>query len=134
MPDSVVYDEVEDIDDTERYVYRQESRLSFYQEPECDPDDSHYVGDTFRYNRGKPRGNIGLLNGLYEMTNPEPAYQTPQGRRTMLRGLARSENTDDIRMLYCLTSKPRRNETDEEWAIKVSKRRKMRDAHIARLS
>lgn len=134
MPDSVVYDEVEDIDDTERYVNRQESRLSFYQEPECDPDDSHYVGDTVRYNRGRPRGNIGLLNGLYEMTDPEPAYQTPQGRRTMLRGLARSENTDDIRMLYCLTSKPRRNETDEEWAIKVSKRRKMRDAHIARLS
>lgn len=134
MPESVVYDTVEDIDDTERYVNRQESRLSFYQEPECDPDDSHYVGDTLRYNRGKPRGNIGLLNGLYEMTDPEPAYQTPQGRRTMLRGLARSENPDDIRMLYCLTSKPRRNETDEEWAIKVSKRRKMRDAHIAKLS
>lgn len=134
MPDSAVYDEVEDIDDTERYVYRQEARLTFYQEPECDPDDSHYVADTTRLNRGRPRGNIGLLNGLYEQTDPEPAYKTPQQRRCMLRGLAQSENADDIRLLYALTLKPRRNETDEEWAVKVAKRRKMRDAHIARLS
>ena len=134
MPESAVYDVVDDISDTERWVSIQESRATFYQEPECDPDDSHYVADTTRLNRGKPRGNIGLLNGLYHQTDPEPTYMTPQGRRCMLRQLRSSDNPDDIRMLYAMTGPTRRNETDEQWAIKVTKRRKMRDAHIARLS
>tara|TARA_Y100000361_G_scaffold59499_2_gene52086 strand:- start:233 stop:1072 length:840 start_codon:yes stop_codon:yes gene_type:complete len=134
MPDSAVYEEVENIDDTERYVNRQESRLTFYQEPECDPDDSHYVVDTTRCNRGKPRGNIGLLNGLYEMTDPEPTYQTPEMRRCMFRQLRSSDNPQDIEMLYALTGPTRRNETDDEWSIKITKRRKLRDAHISRLS
>ena len=134
MPDSAVFETVDDISDTERYVNRQESRLTFYQEPECDPDDSHYVADTTRRNRNKPRGNIGLLNGLYEMTDPEPSYQTPEMRRCMLRSLSVSDNPDDIRMLYSLTQPTRRNETDEQWSIKTTKRRKLRDAHISRLS
>lgn len=134
MPDSAVFDTVDDISETERYVNRQESRLTFYQEPECDPDDSHYVADTTRRNRRKPRGNIGLLNGLYEMTDPEPTYQTPEMRRCMLRSLSVSDNPDDIRMLYSLTQPTRRNETDDEWSIKITKRRKLRDAHISRLS
>jgi len=134
MPDSAVFNTVDDISDTERYVNRQESRLTFYQEPECDPDDSHYVADTTRRNRNKPRGNIGLLNGLYEMTDPEPSYQTPEMRRCMLRSLSVSDNPDDIRMLYSLTQPTRRNETDEQWSIKTTKRRKLRDAHISRLS
>ncbi|OUU25249.1 MAG: hypothetical protein CBB97_10175 [Candidatus Endolissoclinum sp. TMED37] len=134
MPDSAVFETVDDISDTERYVNRQESRLTFYQESECDPDDSHYVADTTRRNRNKPRGNIGLLNGLYEMTDPEPSYQTPEMRRCMLRSLSASDNPDDIRMLYSLTQPTRRNETDEQWSIKTTKRRKLRDAHISRLS
>ena len=133
MPDSAVFDTVDDISDTERYVNRQESRLTFYQEPECDPDDSHYIADTTRRNRGKPRGNIGLLNGLYEMTDPEPTYQTPEMRRCMFRQLRSSDNPQDIEMLYSLTHPIRRNETDDEWTIKITKRRKMRDAHISRL-
>ena len=134
MPDSAVFDTVDDISDTERYVNRQESRLTFYQEPECDADDSHYVADTTRRNRRKPRGNIGLLNGLYEMTDPEPNYQTPEMRRCMFRQLRSSDNPQDIEMLYALTGPIRRNETDDEWSIKITKRRKLRDAHISRLS
>ena len=102
MPDSAVFDTVDDISDTERYVNLQESRLAFYQEPECDPDDSHYVSDTTRRNRGKPRGNIGLLNGLYEMTDPEPTYQTPEMRRCMFRQL-RSSTTHKISRCYTLS-------------------------------
>ena len=133
MPDSAVFNTVDDISDTERYVNRQESRLTFYQEPECDPDDSHYVADTTRRNRNKPRGNIGLLNGLYEMTDPEPSYQTPEMRRCMYRQLRSSDNPQDIEMLYALTVPTRRNETDDEWAMKITKRRKVRDAYISKL-
>ncbi len=134
MPDSVVYDNVEDIDDTERYVYRQESRTTFYQEPECDPNDSHYVGDTTRLNRKKSRGNIGLLNGLYEQTDPEPTYQTPESRRCMLRQLRTSDSPQDIEMYFALTTPTRRNESDEQWSTKVQKRRRLRNEYIKRLS
>lgn len=134
MPDSAVYDVVDDISDTEQWVSMQESRTTFYQEPECDPDDSHYVGDTTRLNLGKPRGNIGLLNGLYEQTGPEPNYMTPQGRRCMVRQLRSSDNPDDIRMLYWMTYPTRRNESDEEWTLKMNKRRKVRNAIISKLS
>jgi hypothetical protein len=118
--DSAEFDEP--ITDTQAYINRLEYRESINQEPECDPDDSHYVGDTFRYNRGKPRGNIGLLNGLYQQTDPEPTYRTAEGRRCMLRQLRLSHNEDDIRMFFNLTQPTRRNETDEQWAIKRNRR------------
>lgn len=122
---------IEPITDTEAYINRLEYRESINQEPECDPDDSHYVGDTTRLNRGKPRGNIGLLNGLYQQTGAEPTYQTAEGRACMLRQLRSSKNPQDIEMLFSLTIPIRRNETDEEWAIKVNKRRKLRSTLIA---
>lgn len=120
----------EPITDTQAYINRQEYRESFNQEPECDPDDSHYVGDTTRRNRRKPRGNIGLLNGLYQQTDPEPTYQTQEGRKSMLRQLRSSDNPQDIEMLFALTTPTRRNQTDEQWSICVTKRRNLRKSLI----
>ena len=114
---------IEPLSQTEQHANRQEYRESFNQEPECDPDDSHYVADTTRRNLGKPRGNIGLLNGLYQQTDPEPTYRTLDQRKTMLRTLRLSHNEDDIRMFFSLTQPTRRNETDQQWAIKVNRRR-----------
>lgn len=121
----------EPITDTQAYINRQEYRESFNQEPECDPDDSHYVGDTTRLNRKKPRGNIGLLNGLYQQSHPEPSYQTQEGRKSMLRQLRESDNPQDIEMLFALTTPTRGNQTDEQWTINVNKRRKLRTTLIS---
>ena len=123
-------DFVEPISDTEQYVSLQEYRITFNQEPECDPDDSHYVADTTRMNNGKPRGNIGLLNGLYQQTDPEPAYYN---RKLMLRGLRNSDNPDDIRMLFAMTVPTRRDESDDEWATKVARRRNQLKTIISKL-
>jgi hypothetical protein len=124
----------EQLSDAELHIVRKEYRDSIHQEPECDPDDSHYVGDTTRLNRGKPRGNIGLLNGLYEQTDPEPTYQTAQGRRCMLRQLKNSDNPDDVRMFFSLTQPTRRNESDEQWLTTITKRREVMNKLISSLS
>ena len=125
----------EPISETEQQIRLQEYRETFNQEPECDPDDSHYIERdsqgkptitrlSYSYGKRRPRGNIGLLNGLYEQTDPEPAYQTPERRRVALKGLKNSTNADDIRLLFSLTQPTRRKETDEQWAVKVNRRRK----------
>jgi hypothetical protein len=124
----------EPITDTQAYVNRLEYRESINQEPECDPDDSHYVADTTRLNRKKPRGNIGLLNGLYQQSDPEPNYQTAERRACMLRQLRSSDNPQDIEMLFALTMPTRGNQTDEQWSICVTKRRKLRKTLIQKAS
>lgn len=142
MPDSVVPEYVDDITETERYVNRSESRLDYLQEPECDPDDSHYIERdskgkaimfrrSYSYGKRRPRGNIGLLNGLYEL-EPEPTYRTPDQRRVLLNQLRSSNNEDDIRMLFAMTAPTRRDESDEQWTIKIAKRRKLRTNLIKR--
>lgn len=131
---SANYQAVESLSDTEQYVSMQEYRESFNQEPECDPDDSLKVGDTFRRNRKKPRGSKGVLAGLYEDSLPEPTYQTPIGRRSMMRQLRTSDNPQDIEMLYALTKPTRRDESDDVWALKVAKRRNQRNRLISQLS
>lgn len=121
---------VEPISDTEQYISLQEYRITFNQEPECDPDDSHYVADTTRMNNGKPRGNIGLLNGLYQQSDPEPAYYN---RKSVIRQLRTSNNPDDIRMLFAMTVPTRRDESDDEWATKVTRRRNQLKTIISKL-
>lgn len=83
-------------DETEQHVRKLEYQNAFVQDPECDPDDSHYVGDTLRMNNGKPRGNIGLLNGLYQQSLPEPAYRTKEARRRLFKTLLESGSIYDI--------------------------------------
>ncbi|MAL77506.1 MAG: hypothetical protein CMN55_00055 [Sneathiella sp.] len=83
-------------DETEQHVRKLEYQDAFVQDPECDPDDSHYVGDTLRMNNGKPRGNIGLLNGLYQQSLPEPAYRTKEARRRLFKTLLESGSIYDI--------------------------------------
>ena len=83
-------------DETEQHIRKLEYQDAFVQDPECDPDDSHYVGDTVRMNNGKPRGNIGLLNGLYQQSLPEPAYRTKQARNRLYKTLLESGSIYDI--------------------------------------
>ena len=126
---------VEDLSDTEQLIIRREYRDSIHQEPECDPNDSHYVGDTTRRNVGKPYGNIGLLNGLYEQTSPEPSYMTAQNRRCMIRQLQSSDNPDDIRMLYALIPLSKRpSESKKDYGIRLRKRREVMNSRIDKLS
>jgi hypothetical protein len=124
-------DFVEPLSHTEQYVSIQEYRESFNQEPECDPDNSLRIGDTFRRNRGKPYGSVGVLAGLYENTLPEPPYYN---RKLQLRALRNSENPDDIRLLFSLTLPTRRDESDDEWATKVARRRNNMNKIISKLS
>jgi gas vesicle protein len=124
-------DFVESMSDTEQYVSLQEYRETFNQEPECDPDNSLRVGDTYRRNRGKPYGSVGVLAGLYENTLPEPPYYN---RKLQLRALRNSENPDDIRLLFSLTLPTRRDESDDEWATKVARRRNNMNKLISKLS
>ncbi len=83
-------------DETEQHVRKLDYQDAFVQDPECDPDDSHYVGDTMRMNNGKPRGNIGLLNGLYQQSLPEPAYRSKEARRRLFKTLLDSGSIYDI--------------------------------------
>lgn len=124
-------DFVEPLSHTEQYVSLQEYRQSFNQEPECDPDNSLRIGDTFRRNRGKPYGSVGVLAGLYENTLPEPAFYN---RKLVLRQLRTSDNPQDIEMLFALTVPTRRDESDDEWATKVARRRSQRNKIISKLS
>jgi len=124
-------DFVEPLSDTEQYVSMQEYRESFNQEPECDPDNSLRVGDTFRRNRGKPYGSVGVLAGLYENTLPEPPYYN---RKLVLRQLRTSDNPQDIEMLFAMTTPTRRDESDDEWAVKVARRRSQRTQLLNKLS
>ena len=123
-------DFVEPLSDTEQYISLQEYRESFNQEPECDPDNSLRIGDTFRRNRGKPYGSVGVLGGLYENTLPEPPYYN---RKLVLRQLRTSDNSQDIEMLFAMTTPTRRDESDDEWAVKVARRRSQRNTLISKL-
>jgi hypothetical protein len=83
-------------DETEQHVRKLDYQDAFIQDPECDPNDSHYIGDTLRMNNGKPRGNIGLLNGFYEQTLPEPTYRTKDARRRLFKTLLNTGSVYDI--------------------------------------
>lgn len=125
LHESAMPDPIDSIDETEEFVRLKDYHRSFKQDPECDPDDSLYVGDTTRLNRGKPRGSKGVLNGLYEDTLPEPSYRTKEKRITLIKALLSSDNADDIRLAYSM-SIPRRkpSDTDDQHLARVMKRRR----------
>ncbi len=83
-------------DETEQHVRKLDYQDAFIQDPECDPNDSHYIADTLRMNNGKPRGNIGLLNGFYEQTLPEPTYRTKDAKRRLFKTLLNTGSVYDI--------------------------------------
>lgn len=125
LHDSAVPDPVDSVDDTEQHIRLKDYHKSFRQEPECDPDDSIYVGDTTRLNRGKPRGSKGVLNGLYEDTLPEPSYRPKDKRITLIKTMLSSDNADEIRLAYSMTI-PRRKPSDtlDQHLDRVMKRRR----------
>ena len=131
---SANFDTVELPTETERTVRRREYSISFSQEPECDPDDSRYVRDTERRNRGRPRGAVGVLAGIYENTDPEPSYRSPERKRLLIKTYLNSDNAQDIELAYSMTPMRRKDhETDEEWSVRLAKRRRNRDALISKL-
>ena len=118
------FDETDTPDETERYIRRQEYVTTFPQEPECDPDDAKYVGETTRMNRGRPRGSGGVLNGLYEDTLPEPSYRSPERRTSLLKALRSSDNELDVRMAFAMQPARRKPyHSDEQWARAMAGRR-----------
>ena len=118
------FDETDTPDETERYIRRQEYVTTFPQEPECDPDDAKYVGETTRMNRGRPRGSGGVLNGLYEDTLPEPSYSSPERKRNIRKALLESDNELDVRLAFAMQPARRKpHHTDEQWARAMACRR-----------
>lgn len=132
LHESAIPSPVEHLDDTEEFVRLKDYHKTFNQEPECDPDDSLYVGDTMRSSRGKPRGSKGVLNGLYEDSLPEPTYRTKDKRITLIKALLSSDNASDIRLAYSMTI-PRRKpqDTDDQHRDRVMKRRRECEKLIA---
>jgi hypothetical protein len=135
LHDSAKFDNVEYIDDTQKHINRVEYHKTFKQDPECDPDDSHYVGDTTRRNNRKPRGNIGLLNGVYQQTDAEPSYRPAVDRKKMLLRMMKSDNPVEIRLAYsCSPLHKRDYETRSDYRERVEKRNRKRDLRMHRAS
>jgi hypothetical protein len=135
LHDSAKFDNVEYIDDTQKHINRVEYHKTFKQDPECDPDDSHYVGDTTRRNNRKPRGNVGLLNGVYQQTDAEPSYRPAVDRKKMLLRMMKSDNPVEIRLAYsCSPLHKRDYETRSDYRERVEKRNRKRDLRMHRAS
>lgn len=127
------FDTVELPTETERTVRRREYATTFTQEPECDPDDARNVRDTQRTNRGRPRGSVGVLAGLYENTDPEPSYRPPERKRLLIKTYLASDNAMDVELAYSMIPLRRKeHESDADWSIRLAKRRRNRDALIAK--
>jgi hypothetical protein len=125
LHESAMPDPVDSVDETEEFVRLKDYHKSFKQDPECDPDDSLYVGDTTRLNRGKPRGSKGVLNGLYEDSLPEPSYRPKDKRITLIKTMLSSNNADDIRLAYSMTTPKRRpSDTLDQHRDRIHMRRR----------
>jgi hypothetical protein len=84
------FDEYEDLDSADQQAIQDEYRETFYQEPDCDPDDQRFIGTPpkndswdakFRSNYvDRKRGSGGTLGGLYQNTLPEPSYYSKERR------------------------------------------------------
>ena len=131
---SANFDTVELPTETERTVRRREYATTFKQEPECDPDDARNIRDTQRTNRGRPRGSIGVLAGVYDNTDPEPSYRSPERKRLLIKTYLASDNAQDIELAYSMTPMRRKDhESDADWSVRRTKRRRNRDVLISKL-
>jgi len=100
------FSEYDSLDSADQSAITQEYAESFYQDPECDPDDARYLGtpprsdeweDKMRSNQvDRKRGSGGVLNGLYQNTLPEPSYYTKESRNRLRMTYLDSDNVCDI--------------------------------------
>jgi len=103
---NLYYSEYESLESADQSAITQEYAESFYQDPECDPDDARFLGtaprtdeweDKMRSNQvDRKRGSGGVLNGLYQNTRPEPTYYTKEKRNRLRMTYLDSDNVCDI--------------------------------------
>jgi len=97
--------EQESLESADQEAMQREYDESFYQSPECDPDDARFLGtppksdsweDKMKSDyQDRRRGSGGVLSGLYTETLPEPAYRTADQKRTLRKTLFNSEREAD---------------------------------------
>lgn len=102
------YDEYESLDDADQQAISDEYSESFYQDPECDPDDARFIGtpprsdewdDKMRSNQiDRKRGSGGVLNGIYTNTLPEPSYYNKESRNRLQQSYLASDNKIDVEL------------------------------------
>ena len=102
---NLTFFEHESLNDADQQAMQREYDESFYQSPECDPDDSRFLGtppksdsweDKMKSDyQDRGRGSGGVLGGLYTETRPEPTYRTPDQKRTLRKTLFSSDNEAD---------------------------------------
>ena len=100
------FSEYESLESADQSAITQEYTESFYQDPECDPDDARFLGtaprtdeweDKMRSNQvDRKRGSGGVLNGLYQNSKPEPTYYTKEKRNRLRMSYLDSDNVCDI--------------------------------------
>lgn len=103
---NIRYSEYESLESADQSAITQEYAESFYQDPECDPDDARFLGtaprtdeweDKMRSNQvDRKRGSGGVLNGLYQNSKPEPTYYTKEKRNRLRMSYLDSDNVCDI--------------------------------------
>lgn len=97
--------EHESLESADQAAMQREYDESFYQSPECDPDDARFLGTPPRSDdwddkmksdyQDRGRGATGVLGGLYTETLPEPSYRTADKKRTLRKTLFNSEREAD---------------------------------------
>ena len=113
------FSEYESLESADQSAITQEYTESFYQDPECDPDDARFLGtaprtdeweDKMRSNQvDRKRGSGGVLNGLYQNSKPEPTYYTKEKRNRLRMSYLDSDNVCDIMVgAYMKRMKPQR--------------------------
>ena len=102
---NLTFFEHESLNDADQRAMQREYDESFYQSPECDPDDARFIGtppksdsweDKMKSDyQDRGRGALGVLGGLYTETRPEPTYRTREQKRTLCKTLFKSDNEAD---------------------------------------
>ncbi len=97
--------EHESLESADQEAIQREYDESFYQSPECDPDDARFLGtppksddweDKMKSDyQDRGRGATGVLGGLYTESLPEPSYRTAAKKRTLRKTLFNSEREAD---------------------------------------
>ena len=103
---NLYYSEYESLDAADQQAMTDEYAESFYQDPECDPDDARFIGtpprsddwdDKMRSNHvDRKRGSGGVLSGLYTNSLPEPSYYSKEARNRLRMSYLDSDNKIDI--------------------------------------
>jgi len=102
---NISFFEHDSLDQADQQAMQREYDESFYQSPECDPDNARYIGTPPKSDSWDDkmksdyidlgRGAEGVLGGLYTNTRPEPTYRTPDQKRTLRKTLFNSDSHAD---------------------------------------